>query len=280
MKVLDEEILNTAVVDSVLPITTTFTKGIIECKNGVMLNTLDGASFPIKTTPTPDATWATNIVKKTIIEALKAFPVALVWNLTFSLNSLLESFARITEGIMEPYFYYRNFKFPFQVNLCTTSRGVGRFTENFLINYGINKTIAHKTAELLAHIVEYDTFYRVKLLDVMSEARQENFQNPRKEVQRLLQICYDREEIIPTYMRPKLKLLSRIAWILELPKLKRAFSKAMDPVTFNLFAIDQIDYYWLLQRSDYNYFGRTLDDRMEELKAKGWTLPTQYTNES
>lgn len=246
--------------------------------HGTVLSYLEGASLPMKTAPTPDAAWAMNIVKKTLIESIKVFPFSL--SLKFihkkSLTKLLESFNRIGYGVMEPYMYYVFFhQGPLQ--LTSTARGVGKLVETFLETYGISQETAHHTAELIAHIFEYDSFYRFKLMDIMKEAQLLHMrENPRKEIQRLIAICYDREKVIPTYIRPKLKILSRMAWVLAWPPLKRVVQKTFIASDFSLFEIDEIDYYSMLRRYDYHYFGLSFEERMKIFKEKGWTEPTEY----
>jgi hypothetical protein len=239
--------------------------------DGMVKMYVDGAEFPLKSAPTPDALWSINILKKTIIEFIK---VQSYISILFFINKraiqrLLSSFNRIGDGVMSPYLNYKMFN-KGVLNLTPTAQGVGMFVENFLIGYGIED--AHKTGELLAHIIEFDAFYRFKLLDILSESNWNN--NPRKEVQRLIQLCYDREEVIPTYMRPKLRILKLGAWILSLPSLKKAFTYAVQNTDLNLFKMDEGDYYWMLLREDYNYFGKTKEERMKIIKDKGYKVAT------
>lgn len=244
---------------------------------GIVNTYVEGAQFPIHTAPTTDAVWATNIIKKFIVEFIK-FPQLLFALVFTSKEKLLKSFNRIGMGVMAPYLYYKFFNSPEeineQINLTPISRGIGKFTELFLINYGLTEETAHQTAELLAHIVEFDSFYRFKLLDLGNEINFLRLQHfPRHEVQRLLKLCYDREQIIPTYIRPKLLILSKLAWVLNIPKLNRAFKFATLNITKDHFKVDESDYYWMLQRTDYHYFGLSPEERMNIIKEKNWKLP-------
>lgn len=235
----------------------------------------EGAQFPMKTAPTPEILYAIDIVKKNIIESIKLFPFSIAFKLLRkkSLTNLLTSFNRIGFGVLEPYMYYQKIG-QGKLNLTKTARGVGQLTELFLIKYGVDQEVSHKTAELIAHIVEFDGFYRFKILDLLSEIKwYKAIENPRKEIQRLINICYEREQIIPTYIRPKLEIMHKLAWILEFPSLKKALSYAFKYCNPVLFRIDESDYYWMLQRGDYHYFGKSLSDRMEIIKEKGWSLP-------
>lgn len=244
--------------------------------DGMVKVYLTGAEFPLKSAPTPDTLWSLNIIKKTVIEFLK---VQTYFSIFFfiskkAIQRVLTSFNRIGLGVMLPYMYYKNFN-QGQLNLTPTARGVGIFIKRFLVNYGIEEDTAHTTAELLSHVIEFDSFYRFKLLDLVYEA--DFSQNPRKEVQRLLQICYDREEVLTTYMRPKLKALQYGAWILIVPSIKRAFQYAVQHTDMSLFDIDEGDYYWMCIRYDYHYFGLTNEERMDIVKKKGWKVITPTT---
>lgn len=255
--------------------------GIVYEKGEVRLY-LEGATFPLRGAPTADALWSINIVKKFLIESAKIISLSRFWVSILLIvllpkkkffNSLLESFNRISFGVMEPYFDYKHFN-QGVLNLCAPARGVGKISELFLVFYGINTEQSHKTAKLLAHVVEFDAFYRFKLLDLMSEADLKNMvANPRKEVQRLLKICYNREEIISGYIRPKLQILHKLAWILSVPSIKKAVSRAVEYAKLDLFKIDEIDEYWMLQRIDYHYFGRSPEENMKILISKGWKTP-------
>ncbi len=247
----------------------------VELYNGEIVVYHEGSQFPLKTAPFPDVIFAIDIVKKTIIESVKLFPFGIALKLLRkrSLEKLLTSFNRIGHGVLKPYMYYRHIG-QGELGLTKVSRGVGQITELFLIYYGIDKTIAHQTAEILAHIIEYDAFYRYKVLDVMSEmAWYEAIENPRKEIQRLIMVCHEREQIIGTYIRPKLEILHKMAWILEWPGIKKTLQKTFKETNPLLFRIDEIDNYWMLQRGDYHYFGQSPDDRMKVILKNDWSLP-------
>lgn len=233
-----------------------------------------GAEFPLKSAPTPDALWSVNILKKTIIEFIRvqSYISILFFVNRKSIQKLLDSFNRIGYGVMNPYIRYKHFNLDIPCNLTPTARGIEIFVTAFLKDYGIIEETAIGIGELLAHIIELDSFYRFKLLDLLHEMKWDN--NPRKEVQRLLQLCYTREEIIPTYMRPKLKMLKWGAWLLSLPSLKKAWKYAVEHTDLNLLKMDEADYYWMCIREDYNYFGKTKEERAQIIKDKGWKVIT------
>lgn len=244
--------------------------------DGIVKIHVSGAEFPMKGAPTPDALWSVDIVKKIIIEFIKIQnPLSLLSFLSKKrIIKLLESFNRIAQGVMQPYLYYKYFN-QGVLSLLPVSRGTGKIIDLFLVNYGIPQETARKTAEFFAHIIEFDGFYRFKLLDIMSEANDiELVNNPRKEVQRLLKICYNREQVIGSYIQPKLKLLIYGTWVLAIPKVRRAFQDAVKLASLSLFKIDETDFYWMSMRTDYHYFGKSFKERMNFIKSRNYKYPS------
>lgn len=250
--------------------------------DGVVKMHVIGAPFWQKGVPTTATLQAVDIVKKTVVEFLKIQSIftALFFTSKKQINKILKSFIRIGYGVMEPYLYYKIFSPDTKLNLMPVSRGVGKITDLFLIYYGIGTDVSHKVAELVAHIVEYDGAYRYRILDIVNIADyQKLLENPRKEIQRVMKIWYTRDQMVGNYITLKLDKLKWAVWILEIPKVKKAFQNSLKLATLDLFKIDESDYYWMSQRKDYLYFGKTFDDRMIEFKEKGWTLPMEYTEE-
>ncbi len=259
-------------------------------ENGVIKTVREDAEFPFKSLAHPGTAWAIDQVKKPIVESLKLLPSYQFWPslVVFAITPkkklmqrLLEAFNRISYGVMIPFFDYEWLKrdFPLKVevekfNLTLPARGVGKFTESFLVSYGISQEESFKTARLMAHVIEYDAFYKWKLLDLMQEVNKIRLiDNPQQEVQRILDICYDRERIIPTYIRPKLKILMKLTWLLKLPSIKKAFIFAVKNVDFKMFELDEEDWYWINLRTDYWYGGKSAEERLEMIKAKGYKIP-------
>lgn len=249
--------------------------------DGVVKMYIEGAEFPLKTAPTPEALYALDICKKSLIEftkiiSLKPFYLTYPFflNVKFT-EKVLEHIVNIGYPSLSIYFNYQFFTKEIKINLTNPARGVGKFVEEFLLAYGINKELSHKIAEIMAHIIEYDAFYRFKLWDLMAETDIiKLLLNPKKEVKRLIQICYDRETILGPYIKLKLKMLDKLCNIIFLsPKVNRAFRDAVNKTDFSLFKMDEEDYYWASLREDYEYFGLPLKERIDELKRRGYKLP-------
>lgn len=147
----------------------------------------------------------------------------------------------------------------------TTSKGVWRLTETFLTTLGFQEFNAQWLAKVFATMLEYDEVYRMPIVDVMSEfTKEEILKSPRKFVLKFIRILNERS-VDNKYLVRKFK---GFAWVLSLllllPKFKKAFIKAFTEVDLQLLQYDKIDSYWALARGDYNYMGRTVEDRSDE----------------
>ncbi len=243
---------------------------------------VEGAEFPLKTGPTAECLFAINLIKKNILEFINVITAPQFYPsllLIFLLpkrklvTRILNSFNRISNIVLRPYKNYKFYSRDFKMNLTAPARGIGKFTELFLICYKINEKTAHRTAETLAHLIEFDGAYRFRLLDMISVADYENMRkSPRKEIQRVLKISSEREGV--KEVKPKLKLLSTLVWILEIPSIKKAFRKALKVDKFSMFSIDIEDWYWMSLRTEYNYFGKTTEERLDAVKKRGYKVPT------
>lgn len=249
--------------------------------NGVVRMYLEGAEFPMKTAPTPEALYALDLCKKTILEFIKIITLPqflLVYPFFLStkfVEKILNNLVNICFPSLEPYLNYQFLSKEIQMNLANPARGTGKFTEEFLLNYGISQPLSHKIAQITAHIVEYDAFYRFKLWDLMAETDIVKLLiSPKKEINRLLQICYERETVLGPYIKLKLKVLMKLTNLIFLsPKVNKSFKKALNKTDLALFKMDEEDFYWCSLREDYLYFGQLYEERIAELKRRGYKLP-------
>jgi len=138
---------------------------------------IKGAEFPCKTAPSADCLWSVNIIKKSITEFIRvitapqfypSFVVIFFLPKRKLLTRILESFNRISNGVLRPYKNYKFLSRDIKMNLTAAARGVGKITELFLIHYKIDQKIAHRTADTLAHFIEFDGAYRFRLIDIIA----------------------------------------------------------------------------------------------------------------
>ena len=139
----------------------------------------------------------------------------------------------------------------------------------FLKELGVSEREAKKFARNLATFVQYDTAYYYPLGDIMCETSAEQMlKSPSKEIKRLIKILYERSD------NPNLnekfaifaKFLTVILWI---PKVRKAFRKAVQAMNFQKLQLDEEDKYNLRlshwngkgERKGYKWFGMTQEER-------------------
>lgn len=209
---------------------------------------------------TPEAIWASNLVKRVVIETIRTlthplFIPTLLCVLIFPRKKLftgvINSFDRIGMSALQPYFIKEEY-------LTPCAKGLKGLIRDFLTNLDLP---AENTAKILAHLIEYDAAYRFRLQDLLSETTQKRLiKNPRKELQRLNRINAERE--IDNWPRERMNLVFKgISLLLLLPSIKKAFIMAVQNTDLTLLQLDEGDRYWVSYRKNYNFMGLTYEDR-------------------
>src|SRR3990167_4255634 len=128
----------------------------------------------------------------------------------------------------------------------------------FMEELGIASDVSEQFAYTLATFIEFDMAYYLRLIDILSETTDERMLiNSRKEIRFLINVLAKRE-----YLRPHLiakfdsfaRLLTFTLWI---PRVKRAFIKAIQSMKFESLQYDEADRYHVRHMTDYNFFGMT-----------------------
>jgi hypothetical protein len=238
-------------------------------KDGIKLY-IKGAHYPQKGFTDPKTMWSVNIVKKSFIEVSKILGrpvflpsfalIAFRWRKYLSL--FLQTFDRFTWSLMSPFILEDDFQMP-------VTRELRYIVTSFLLELKADEVIANRIGLVLAHIIEYDNAYRLRIEDVMGEAREDQLQKP-KELFRLLKVYSDREinRNIPRKIRAVFFLL-RIA--LFVPAVRKAYVMTMKGVELKNLQLDEIDRYWVLFRTDYNFLGKSHEERKKLLE--GFKVP-------
>ncbi len=261
--------------------TTSYKIDHIDYSNGVQVY-VEGAEYPKKGFPTPEAIWSINLVKRTFIESIKLVSLPQFWStliciLIFPkkkfLNKLIKSFNRLSFGALKPYILKPQFTTPIAKELES-------MVSSFLVDIGVEPLEASQCAEVFSHCIEYDTAYRYRLQDILSEtSKQALYSNPRKEIKRIVYILSERE-LTPS-VAPKFKKLAYILNTLLLsPKIKRAFKNAVDNSYFSRLQYDDADRYWCMLREDYLFMGKTFKQRTDLLKLRKYKIPQSYAIEA
>ncbi len=237
------------------------------------LRHIEGAKYPMKGIPTPDKVQGVNIIKTLLREFVKYSPLFIFVNK----NKLFASFNILTNRILKST-VVEHIAVPHKY-LCATSHGVYSIIANFLVNVGVNEEIAENTAYNIAHIFEHDDAWRYRLQDMATECDINAItDNPTKEIKRLLKIYRVRQNMqynpkFASFLTDKIELLIKPLYILFLiPKFKNAFVQTA--YFIKTMEYDDSDWYWVCLRDDYNYGGKTIEER-----SKGITPPKLYLME-
>lgn len=244
-------------------------------RTGSILLYIEGAEFPQKGIPTPEALWATNIVKKVCLEVIHTlaffpFSAALVFACLFRLETFLnratESFNWIAIKVLQPYYMDPERMTPF-------ARELEILIATFLMEFGINRGRSLAFGKNVAHIFEYDMAYRWRMQDLLSETSASALLSS-KELKRLGTLVGKRDSGRTAKQSQQFIRLFRI--VLLSPRLKTALQRALNVIDFSKLQFDEGDRYWCCFRSDYDFFGLTLREREAMFREKGWKVPHSY----
>ena len=226
-----------------------------------------GIKHPRKGFPTPESVASINIVKKISIGFLNAFsprqlalPLIgffLSFNKKKIIQRFLDSWLSVADWILHPYYLKPE-------RYCTSAIEIKKFVETFATNLGLNN--AHKLAEVVGTIIEYDDSYRYRIQDLAGETDKLRLSaNPQAEFKKILGIYERREKFDIAY---KFNTIGRLArYLFFLPKVKRAWRDALQTIDLSRVALDEADRYHTLMNNGYDFDGRTIDDRKQEYLA-------------
>jgi hypothetical protein len=237
-------------------------------ETGGQLAWFNGVPYPAKGHPFPEAIYAVNFVKRMTRNSIIGLIQKDLWKeyigffLSFpkhrikKIERFLTMYTDIANRVISPYILEDQY-------LSPCSREILKFTKLFLMKIGVNSEIAQNFAEVFTAQIEYDNAYRLRIEDAMSETTKEKIiENPGKELVRLGQIIMSREpnkgtgESFP-------KILGGIAKILQFPWYKKIFNECVKESNFENFQLDEGDRYHVLLWADYNFLGKSLDERIK-----------------
>lgn len=229
-----------------------------------------GMPFPKKGFPYPEAVHANDTFKRVVVTLIKSIgnkamilPILsfaiLPWSVKIkAIQIMIENVNRIGEWLLQT---HRLKEERFE-DAC---RGVRTFIIDFLFGLGIKRSTAMGTGWVIAMMFEYDDSYRYRLEDMMSETtRAALLADPRKEILRLIQIYKTRELTHAVKLVNSFEILFRI--ISLHPKVKLALKLAfnsMSDLEFKFMQLDNADRYHVLLRGDYNFTGKSYEERKQ-----------------
>jgi len=231
-----------------------------------------GIPYPQKGFPFPEAIAAINVAKRLLISQIRflATTEVLLSRFFFLLlpykrkikviEKWLKEFCGTVDTTLEPYYLKENRYSPIASELI-------KFIDRFLVELGIDYLIAYGTARIFATLIEYDSAYRLRLEDIFSESSKEKMlENPSKEFERLLHI-FRLREVHPLIQDRFASLVKIVSWFLVIPRIKKAFKKALKYTTFSNLQLDEADRYHVLRLGGYKFFGESTEARREKYLA-------------
>ncbi len=187
-------------------------------KNGVLIF-LKGHSHPIKGMPTAGAIQGINVMKKVLLEFSKHPTLLLTPRRT------LQSFAEISEKALQGCFMQEQYM-----------TAVGRELRGMIGTH-------------FAHIIEYDSAYRIRLQDMFSSVSQaELAKRPIRSVWKMVK--RNREQ---DYIGVHVKV-RKLAWLLTFALLtgfRDKWIKAFEKCDYSNLLPDEHDVYWMNERTDF-----------------------------
>ena len=130
------------------------------------------------------------------------------------------------------------------------------------------KRIKKESKDIILMCLEYDYTYRARWQDAIPLIDKEKLKkNPRKEISRIFDILVEREaqEDKNVYMSKKWKDIKRIvSFGMRIKETKGVVVRFFLELDLEKIRFDEADWYFVLDRSDYNYGGFIHKERMEQ----------------
>ena len=154
--------------------------------------------------------------------------------------------------------------------LNPVARGVRSLVSIFLTELDIDEEIAVSFSMAFSHLINYDDAYAYRIQDLMNETCPREFRK-RKEIIRLIKLLQERDS--KGVSDKFVWFANLLLYALWLPKVRRAWNKAIDHTHFEDFAWTDGDWYFTALRKDYKFGGQEHSER-----SKGFTRPKEYKN--
>lgn len=123
--------------------------------------------------------------------------------------------------------------------------------------------------DLMCMIIHFDMAYRFRWQDIIPLFNKEDFKkNPRKEIVRVAKIFVERESAggggVSNRWKSIIDRLDIILWFIFLNKNRKSVAVSfLDELDLDAIAPDEADWYYMLDRKDYDYGGISYAKRMQ-----------------
>ncbi len=158
--------------------------------------------------------------------------------------------------------------FALRTNLyCRTVKEIYRVSEIMLSDFdGELKERLKKFRDIICMLLEMDYAYRARFQDILSLLdKDELVKNPKKELKRLTDILIEREAMdgYDTLTDKWIGLQKILLILLKFKKIRNLIVNGLLEIDLNEIKMDESDWYFVLNRNDYCYGGKSYEERME-----------------
>lgn len=235
-----------------------------------------GKKYPAQGWVTLEAVTRLNTYKRALLASILPFAnknllvslwpiIFLPWKRKVSiLNDFLESQNRLAYNTLQPDFYQPE-------RYGSPARETAKLVSNFLTNLGADTDNTQFFGKVMGHIIEFDSAYRYRLLDLMAETSPELLKNPSKEIKRLLGIYLERDS--RESLGKRFRLISGfLSIVFRIPKIQKAFIKATQASEFTNLQMTPADMYHVLTdngkyEGGYDWGGKSKQERLEQYES-------------
>jgi hypothetical protein len=235
-------------------------------ETGGMLVWLKGKKYPVKGQVYPEALRDTYYPKRILINAIgilasrDMLPFLILFGLLPRrikgriLDRLIDKYLDITDQILSDHYLKPRF-------YTTFCRGLSQPIMTLLQEMGVSELKAARMSLALITLIEYDGAYRLRIEDLLSETTGEKLlADPVGEAQKLIKILAERD-----WSRPHLvEKFNGFAKLMKYGFFQKPFRKALSLIDFSMLQLDNLDRYQARHWRGYNWFGMTLEERLEK----------------
>ena len=258
---------------------------IIKPESGGVFSKLLGCSYLYKGHPEIRMVKQLDISKDAFWILLDVFKskVMIAWAVIlflFSRKRAKKEFLKISEYYFKIAYEPIGKLIPKRNKFCVSVKEVFQASDKVLneIEDDEIRGVSEKMRNLLMLVLEFDGAYKYRLQDILPEISRSQLRfNTVKEIGRVIDIFLERESSIQ--MKRKWKRLKRIPmFILRFSKRARfLLLKLLSSMNYDRIKMDEADWFFCLERNDYDFGGKSFTERMEEKKIinkkKGHKIP-------
>ena len=157
---------------------------------------------------------------------------------------------------------------------------IGQYIKHFLVNLGFSQEIAVKVAQMAMMILEFDNAYRYRLQDLCGTImKKELLNSPISTLKKIMRINSTREtywtDVDGVSAKSKIHKLKILAYLLYIPKVRKAFKKAIQAIDLEKIKFNDNDRFHLSFWKGYEFEGKTFDQRYTPYQELYKIIPFQ-----